>query len=98
MLSKFEYDGDLNPNFRVGEFALPLASIYGVNSSNGKENAAKIVHVSSAGVTRVNRPGIDLEKVKIILCYPQLIKAQIIVHSKAVLAFASASSCRRYKS
>ena len=63
MLSKFEYDGDLNPKFKTGEFSLPVASIYGVNTSSSKD-AAKFVHVSSAGVTRVNRPGLDLEKVR----------------------------------
>lgn len=64
MLSKFEYDGELNPNFKAGEFALPLSSIYGVNTAKASSpRAAKIVHVSSAGVTRVNRSGLDLEKV-----------------------------------
>ena len=27
MLSKFEYDGALNPNFQAGQFELPIASI-----------------------------------------------------------------------
>lgn len=27
MLSKFEYDGGLNPNFREGDFSLTLSSI-----------------------------------------------------------------------
>ena len=27
MLSKFEYDGNLNPSFREGEFSLPITSI-----------------------------------------------------------------------
>lgn len=62
MLSKFEYDGALNPNFRTGEFALPVARIEGVNSANSRKETAKFVHVSSAGVTRPDRPGIDLEK------------------------------------
>lgn len=67
MLSKFEYDGDLNPNFRVGDFALPLSSIYGVNTAkSSSQKAAKFVHVSSAGVTRVNRSGVDLEKVQML--------------------------------
>lgn len=59
MLSKFEYDGKLNPNFRVGEFSLPIAKIEGVKEGKG---APILVHVSSAGVTRPGRPGIDLEK------------------------------------
>jgi len=64
MLSKFEYDGKLNPSFRLGEFALPIASISAVNSAASPHaGPAKLVHVSSAGVTRPQRPGIDLEKV-----------------------------------
>lgn len=63
MLSKFEYDGELNPNFRTGEFSLPMASIYGVQMTKSSKGSAKLVHVSSAGVTRVNRPNLDLEKV-----------------------------------
>ena len=64
MLSKFEYDGELNPSFKAGDFALPLSSIHGVNTAQARSpRAAKIVHVSSAGVTRVNRSGLDLEKV-----------------------------------
>jgi hypothetical protein len=27
MLSKFEYDGQLNPSFREGEFSLPITAI-----------------------------------------------------------------------
>ncbi len=76
MLSKFEYDGELNPNFRVGDFALPLSSIYGVNTAKASSpRAAKFVHISSAGVTRVNRPGLDLEKV-----WTLLEATQISVH------------------
>jgi hypothetical protein len=64
MLSKFEYDGVLNPKFRLGDFALPIASISAVDTSDtSSTGAARLVHVSSAGVTRPNRPGIDLDKV-----------------------------------
>ena len=66
MLSKFEYDGELNPKFAGdGEFSLPIERItfYGSSrkaaaSSGG--DAATWVHVSSAGVTRPDRPGIDV--------------------------------------
>jgi hypothetical protein len=67
MLSKFEYDGELNPKFAGdGEFALPIERItfYGKGgkggSKSGGSDAATWVHVSSAGVTRPNRPGIDV--------------------------------------
>mmetsp|Transcript_12066 Transcript_12066/g.36771 ORF Transcript_12066/g.36771 Transcript_12066/m.36771 type:complete len:459 (+) Transcript_12066:83-1459(+) len=49
MLSKFEYDGDLNPNFTEGRFCLELGKIFTSSA------APKILHVSSAGVTRVLR-------------------------------------------
>lgn len=34
MLSKFEIDGELNPNFQLGEFSLPIASIKAYMNSN----------------------------------------------------------------
>ena len=46
MLSKFEYDGALNPNFRAGPFALPISSI---NTYWAGQPAPRFVHVSSAG-------------------------------------------------
>lgn len=57
MLSKFEYDGALNPNFSPGNFALQLASI----KAYGGSNTPQFILVSSAGVTRPGRPGINLE-------------------------------------
>ena len=63
MLSKFEYDSALNPKFRLGEFALPVAGISAIAARKSAPAAAKFVHVSSAGVTRPGRPGLDLEKV-----------------------------------
>jgi SAM-dependent methyltransferase len=66
MLSKFEYDGVLNPRFAGdGEFSLPIARIafYGSAPASAKASgadAATWVHVSSAGVTRPDRPGIDV--------------------------------------
>lgn len=55
MLSKFEYDGVLNPSFSPGLFELPIAdfSAYLPHSC-----PPRFVHVSSAGVTRPNRPGV----------------------------------------
>lgn len=58
MLSKFEYDGDLNPYFSAGSFSLEVETIkaYGGSPLSG------FVLVSSAGVTRPGRPGINLEE------------------------------------
>lgn len=57
MLSKFEYDGQLNPSFRPGPFELPVERIAPFSSA---PLTPRVVHVSSAGVTRWNRPGIDV--------------------------------------
>jgi uncharacterized protein YbjT (DUF2867 family) len=58
MLSKFEYDGQLNPRFSPGGFALQLESI----KAYGGQNLPKFVLVSSAGVTRPGRPGLNLDE------------------------------------
>lgn len=58
MLSKFEYDGALNPNFSPGGFALQVESI----KAYGGAKLPQFVLVSSAGVTRPGRPGINLEE------------------------------------
>jgi uncharacterized protein YbjT (DUF2867 family) len=58
MLSKFEYDGALNPKFNPGSFTLELESI----KSYGGESLTQFVFVSSAGVTRPGRPGINLDE------------------------------------
>ena len=58
MLSKFEYDGALNPKFTPGSFQLQLESI---KACDGLA-LPKFVMVSSAGVTRPGRPGINLEE------------------------------------
>ena len=58
MLSKFEYDGELNPKFEAGSFALQVESI----KAYGGKAKPQLVQVSSAGVTRPNRPGINLEE------------------------------------
>ena len=65
MLSKFEYDGGLNPTHRVGEFRLPISKVWCPSSarvagSAPASTAPLWVHVSSAGVTRPARPGIDV--------------------------------------
>ncbi|CBN56906.1 MULTISPECIES: CIA30 family protein [Kamptonema] len=58
MLSKFEYDGELNPKFEPGLFQLELEYI----KAYGEQNLTRFVMVSSAGVTRPGRPGINLEE------------------------------------
>lgn len=58
MLSKFEYDGALNPAFNPGWFALEIASI----QAYGGETLPQFVLISSAGVTRPGRPGINLDE------------------------------------
>jgi uncharacterized protein YbjT (DUF2867 family) len=56
MLSKFEYDGELNPQFEPGTFKLEVEYI----KAYGGQEKPRLVQVSSAGVTRPNRPGINL--------------------------------------
>ncbi|AFZ60088.1 CIA30 family protein [Anabaena cylindrica FACHB-243] len=58
MLSKFEYDGALNPKFNPGSFALEIESI----KAFGGESLPQFVFISSAGVTRPGRPGINLDE------------------------------------
>ena len=58
MLSKFEYDGALNPQFSPGGFALEVEFI----KAYGGETLPQFVLVSSAGVTRPGRPGINLDE------------------------------------
>ena len=64
MLSKFEYDGDLNPSFRPGDFELPIGSITAYKTAEvpKRHTCPKFVMVSSCGVTRVGRKDLDLEK------------------------------------
>ncbi|MBE9178241.1 CIA30 family protein [Oculatella sp. LEGE 06141] len=57
MLSKFEYDGGLNPHFTPGAFHLEVASIRAYRHSQ----LPQFVMVSSAGVTRPGKPGLNLE-------------------------------------
>ncbi|XP_052201354.1 protein HIGH CHLOROPHYLL FLUORESCENCE PHENOTYPE 173, chloroplastic isoform X2 [Diospyros lotus] len=59
MFSKFEYDGKLNPTFKEGAFQLPVSSI---RAYINEPVTPRFVHVGSAGVTRPDRPGLDLSK------------------------------------
>ncbi|CAH9137924.1 unnamed protein product [Cuscuta epithymum] len=59
MLSKFEYDGKLNQNFKEGPFQLSLSHIRAYIED---PITPRFVHVGSAGVTRPERPGLDLSK------------------------------------
>jgi len=58
MLSKFEYDGALNPNFQPGGFALQVDTI----KAYGGSPLPQFIMISSAGVTRPGRPGINLDE------------------------------------
>ncbi|KAI5320379.1 hypothetical protein L3X38_040087 [Prunus dulcis] len=56
---KFEFDGKLNPTFVEGAFKLPLSSI----PAYLKEPITpRLVRGGSAGITRPDRPGLDLSK------------------------------------
>ncbi|KZV23743.1 hypothetical protein F511_33751 [Dorcoceras hygrometricum] len=59
MFSKFESDGKLNPTFKEGPFQLPVAAI---RAYLKEPITSRFIHVSSAGVTRPDRPGLDLSK------------------------------------
>ncbi|XP_021809196.1 uncharacterized protein LOC110752779 [Prunus avium] len=59
MFSNFEFDGKVNPTFVEGEFKLPLSSI---RAYLKEPITPRLVHVGSAGVTRPDRPGLDLSK------------------------------------
>jgi uncharacterized protein YbjT (DUF2867 family) len=58
MLSKFEYDGGLNPAFKPGGFALQVETI----KAYGDVTKPQFIMISSAGVTRPGRPGLNLEE------------------------------------
>mmetsp|Transcript_3067 Transcript_3067/g.5274 ORF Transcript_3067/g.5274 Transcript_3067/m.5274 type:complete len:591 (+) Transcript_3067:48-1820(+) len=63
MLSKFEYDGELNPKFTAGPFEIQVESIKATGKLGGqpttnvvqRKSRPKIIHVGSAGCTRVLR-------------------------------------------
>eukprot|EP00172_Hildenbrandia_rubra_P001229 Plantae.Rhodophyta-Hildenbrandia_rubra.ctg17754.p1 GENE.Plantae.Rhodophyta-Hildenbrandia_rubra.ctg17754~~Plantae.Rhodophyta-Hildenbrandia_rubra.ctg17754.p1 ORF type:complete len:548 (+),score=121.88 Plantae.Rhodophyta-Hildenbrandia_rubra.ctg17754:40-1644(+) len=54
MLSKFEYDGGLNPNFETGPFNIMIESI-GAYKGEVRNRFPQIIHLGSAGSTRVLR-------------------------------------------
>lgn len=58
MLSKFEYDGKLNPNFTPGCFQIQVKYI----QAYGGTKLPHFIHISSAGVTRPDRPGLNLDE------------------------------------
>ena len=58
MHSKFEYDKQLNPKFEPGFFNLEVVHI----KAYGGKPTPQFIMVSSAGVTRPGRPGINLEE------------------------------------
>lgn len=58
MLSKFEYDGALNPQFVPGLFSLEIEYI----KAYGGKPTPQFLMISSAGVTRPGRPGLNLEE------------------------------------
>lgn len=58
MLSKFEYNGGLNPKFSPGLFGIEIESI----KAYGGKPKPQFIMISSAGVTRPGRPGINLEE------------------------------------
>ncbi|MFM1843786.1 MAG: hypothetical protein RLZZ490_2529 [Cyanobacteriota bacterium] len=57
MHSKFEYDGGLNPSFSPGIFGLEIEAI----KTYANPLTPQFIHVSSAGVTRPGKPGLNLE-------------------------------------
>ncbi len=58
MLSKFEYDGQLNPKFTPGLFQIQVKSI----KAYGGTKLPQFIQISSAGVTRPGRPGLNLDE------------------------------------
>lgn len=62
MLSKFEYDGDLNPTFKPGAFQLRIDSL-SAYKGNGALRCPKIVHIGSAATTRVLRSEEEFDEV-----------------------------------
>ncbi|TFJ88340.1 hypothetical protein NSK_000689 [Nannochloropsis salina CCMP1776] len=61
MLSKFAYDGEVNPTYKDGPFKLVIQSIEAYMGPSAPRTS-RFVHISSAGVERPGRPGIVLEE------------------------------------
>ncbi|KAL5989730.1 hypothetical protein ACLOJK_010624 [Asimina triloba] len=59
IIPKFEYDGKLNPSFVEGAFQLPLSSI---RAYIKEPITPRWTYMDLQGVTRPDRPGIDLSK------------------------------------
>ncbi|HAC63219.1 MAG TPA: NADH:ubiquinone oxidoreductase, partial [Cyanothece sp. UBA12306] len=59
MQTKFEYDGSLNPRFSPGLFGLEIESI---KAYGGESQTPDFILISSAGVTRPGRPGLNLDE------------------------------------
>ena len=57
MHSKFEYDGGINPSFSPGIFGLEIEAI----KTYANPLTPQFIHISSAGVTRPGKPGLNLE-------------------------------------
>jgi Complex I intermediate-associated protein 30 (CIA30)/NmrA-like family len=62
MLSKFEYDGDLNPNFEPGDFELRVQTIRAYKNmkggGSGPASIPRFVHLGTAASERVLRPDV----------------------------------------
>jgi uncharacterized protein YbjT (DUF2867 family) len=58
MLSKFEYDKQLNPYFQPGQFRLEVEQI----QAYGGQKTPQFIMISSAGVTRPGRSDIDVSE------------------------------------
>ncbi len=58
MLSKFEYDGALNPKFSTGKFGLEIEYL----KAYGGKHKPQFIMISSAGVTRPGRKDLNLEE------------------------------------
>ncbi len=59
MQTKFEYNGALNPRFSPGLFCLEIESI---KAYGGQTQTPQFILISSAGVTRPGRPGLNLDE------------------------------------
>ncbi|CAB4305291.1 unnamed protein product [Prunus armeniaca] len=59
MFSKFEFDGKLNPTFVERTFKLSLSSI---RAYIKEPITPRFIHLGFAGVTRPDRPRLDLNK------------------------------------
>ncbi|CAL5345193.1 unnamed protein product [Camellia sinensis] len=95
---QFEYDGKLNPTFKEGAFQLPVSSIRAYIKD---PITPRFVHVGSAGVTRPDRPGLDLSKqppavrLNEELGFILTFKLKLIMNSELLQKWASSSWARK---